>query len=153
MPRAVIGRWGKNLAIRFPADVAQAADLRDGERVEIAASKNEVVIRKLPAELTIESMFAGKSPQAWRALYHDAYDWGPDEGRERIEESVSQTRSPPRPSGWRRHSSRHGRRGSRQAWGIDHDLTPPHFGSRFSPRGIATNDGSLERRLSSPPRP
>jgi antitoxin MazE len=51
MPRAVIGRWGKNLAIRFPADVAQAADLRDGERVEIAASKDEVVIRKLPAEL------------------------------------------------------------------------------------------------------
>jgi antitoxin component of MazEF toxin-antitoxin module len=86
MPRAVIGRWGKNLAIRFPANVAQAADLRDGERVEIAASKNEVVIRKLPAELTIDSMFAGKSPQAWRALYHDAYDWGPDEGRERIEE-------------------------------------------------------------------
>ena len=86
MPRAVIGRWGKNLAIRFPADVAQAADLRDGERVEIAASKDEVVIRKLPAELTIDSMFAGKPPQTWRALYRDAYDWGPDEGRERVDE-------------------------------------------------------------------
>jgi hypothetical protein len=31
-------------------------------------------------------MFAGKPPQTWRALYRDAYDWGPDEGRERIEE-------------------------------------------------------------------
>ena len=77
---------GENLAIRFPADVAQAADLKNGERVEIAASKNEVIIRKLPAELTIDSMFAGKPPQAWRALYHDASDWGPDVGRERIEE-------------------------------------------------------------------
>ncbi len=54
MSRAVIGRWGKNLAIRFPVDIAAAAGLRDGERVEIAASKDEVVIRKLPAHETIE---------------------------------------------------------------------------------------------------
>ncbi len=86
MPRAIIGRWGKNLAIRFPAAIAEAASLRDGERVEIAVSKNEIVIRKLPRKLTVEAIFAGKRPDAWRALYRDAYDWGPDRGRERIEE-------------------------------------------------------------------
>ena len=84
MPRATIGRWGKNLAIRFPADVTKAAGLKDGERVEIAASKDEVVIRKLPAEVTVDAMFAGKPPQDWRALYRDAYDWDLDRGRERI---------------------------------------------------------------------
>jgi antitoxin component of MazEF toxin-antitoxin module len=68
MPRAIIGRWGKNLAIRFPAGVAQAAGLKHGERVEIAASKDEVVIRKAPAEVTVAAMFAGKPPQDWRAL-------------------------------------------------------------------------------------
>jgi antitoxin MazE len=86
MSRAVIGRWGKNLAIRFPSDIAKAASLGDGQRVEIVSSAEEIVIRKLPAELTVETMFAGKSPRAWRALYRGAYDWGPDQGRERVEE-------------------------------------------------------------------
>ncbi len=86
MVRAVIGRWGKNLAVRFPADVARAARLNDGERVEIAASGEDIVIRKLAPEPTLESMFAGRPPEAWRAHYRDAYDWGPDRGRERVEE-------------------------------------------------------------------
>jgi antitoxin MazE len=54
--------------------------------VEIVSSADAIVIRKLAPELTAEAMFAGKSPQAWRALYRGVYDWGPDQGRERIEE-------------------------------------------------------------------
>jgi antitoxin component of MazEF toxin-antitoxin module len=85
MPRAVIGRWGKNLAIRFPVEVLEAVRFDEGERVEIAASGDEVVIRRLPTETTVEAMFAGHSPEVWRALYRDAFDWGPDQGRERID--------------------------------------------------------------------
>ena len=81
-----IRRWGKNLAIRFPVEVAKAADLSDGQRVEIISSQDEIVIRKLPAKVTAESMFAGRSAQGWRTLYRAADDWGPDQGRERIEE-------------------------------------------------------------------
>ena len=86
MARAVVGRWGKNLAIRFPSEIAKAAGLDDGQRVEIVSSKDAIVIRKLKAEETAESMFTGKSPEAWRALYGGAYDGGPDQGRERIDE-------------------------------------------------------------------
>lgn len=86
MPRAIVGRWGKNLAIRFPAEVAEAARLIDGERVEIAVADDAVVIRKLPDETAVEALFAGRSPEAWRALYRDAFDWGADEGRERLDE-------------------------------------------------------------------
>ncbi len=86
MVRAVIGRWGKNLAVRFPADIAKAARLKEGERIEIAASGDDIVIRKLAPEPTLEAMFAGQSPEAWRALYRDAFDWDPDRGRERVEE-------------------------------------------------------------------
>lgn len=85
MPRAVIGRWGKSLAIRFPSDVAKDARLSIGQSVEIVAADNALVIRMLPREPTIESMFAGKSAEAWRSLYREAFDWGPDRGRERIE--------------------------------------------------------------------
>ncbi len=86
MAEAIIGRWGKNLAIRLPAHVVKKAGLGDGERVEILSTDNEVIVRKLPAKLTVESMFSGKSSGDWRALYGAAFDWGEDQGRERIEE-------------------------------------------------------------------
>jgi hypothetical protein len=34
----------------------------------------------------LETMFQGKSAAEWRRLYRGAYDWGPDLGREIIEE-------------------------------------------------------------------
>jgi antitoxin MazE len=86
MTQAIIGRWGKSLAVRLPGDIAKAAGLGDGERVELLSQNGEVVIRKAESEITIESMFRGKSPEEWRALYADAYDWGPDVGRERVDE-------------------------------------------------------------------
>ncbi|MBV8795819.1 MAG: AbrB/MazE/SpoVT family DNA-binding domain-containing protein, partial [Hyphomicrobiales bacterium] len=55
MAEAVIGRWGKNLAIRLPAHVAKKAGLGEGERVEIVSSSKEVIVRKLPAKLTVEA--------------------------------------------------------------------------------------------------
>jgi antitoxin MazE len=86
MAEVVVGRWGKNLAIRLPAHVAKKAGLGEGERVEIVSSSNEVIVRKLPAKLTAESMFFGKPAKEWRALYRAAFDWGEDQGRERVEE-------------------------------------------------------------------
>ena len=58
---------GKSLAGRFLAEVAKAAGLADGQRVEVVMQ-----------EITIEEMFRGKSAEQWPALYSDAYDWGPD---------------------------------------------------------------------------
>ena len=85
MTQAVIGKWGKNLAVRFPADIASAVGFGDGERVEVLPRKDGVFIRKLPPDLTLADMFAGKSPEEWRALYAGLEDWGPDVGREVIE--------------------------------------------------------------------
>ena len=86
MSQAVIGRWGKNLAVRFPADVVKAAGFGDGERVEILVEKQDVVIRKAAPSPTVDDLFRGKSPEEWRASYADAYDWGDDRGREIVEE-------------------------------------------------------------------
>jgi antitoxin component of MazEF toxin-antitoxin module len=86
MSQAIVGRWGKNLAVRFPADIAKAAGLGDGQRVEIVVQEDEVIIRKPRPEFTVDEMFRGKPPQAWREIYADAYDWGTDRGRERVEE-------------------------------------------------------------------
>jgi antitoxin component of MazEF toxin-antitoxin module len=86
MAQATIGRWGRNLAVRFPADVAKAAGFGDGERVELLPQKGGIIIRKVAPDFTADAMFRGKRPEEWRALYAGAYDWGADRGREIVEE-------------------------------------------------------------------
>jgi antitoxin component of MazEF toxin-antitoxin module len=87
-PMAVVtvGRWGNNLAIRIPGDVARAAGIQDGERVSIETVEGGVVIRRATAPGSLEELFAARSPAEWRAEYASAYDWGPDVGREIVEE-------------------------------------------------------------------
>jgi antitoxin MazE len=49
MSQVTVGRWGKNLAIRVPLDVARKSGLADGETVEIQAQDGDIVIRRLSA--------------------------------------------------------------------------------------------------------
>ena len=86
MAQVTIGKWGKNLAVRFPSEIAKATGLSDGERVEIEANDSAIVIRRAIPHFTLEELFRGKNPRQWRALYAEAYEWGPDVGRELIEE-------------------------------------------------------------------
>jgi len=38
------------------------------------------------ATQVLKELFKGKSPNEWREIYKDAFDWGPDVGRERVED-------------------------------------------------------------------
>jgi antitoxin MazE len=84
--QVTIGKWGKNLAIRLPGEIVKAAGLNDGERVEIETRDGDIVIRRTTPHFTLEELFRGRSPEEWRAAYTGAYDWGPDVGREAVEE-------------------------------------------------------------------
>lgn len=86
MSHAIVGRWGKSLALRIPADIANAAGIGEGQRVEIEAQDGEVVIRRATPHFTLEELFCGKSAEEWRRAYAGAFDWGPDIGREIVEE-------------------------------------------------------------------
>jgi len=86
MTQVIVGRWGKNLAIRVPGAVAKDAKPHLGEHLEVEARDAEIVIRRLVPRLTIKEMFRGKTPTEWRREYAGAYDWGPDVGREKVEE-------------------------------------------------------------------
>ena len=85
MSQAIVGRWGRSLAIRLPGEVAKAAGISDGERVDIEARDGDVVIRRALRHFTLEDLFRGQTAQQWRAAYAGAYDWGPDVGREAVE--------------------------------------------------------------------
>ena len=54
MTRITVGRWGKSLAVRFPGDIARAAGLTEGERVEIETRGGEIVLRRVVPHFTLE---------------------------------------------------------------------------------------------------
>ncbi len=58
MTYATVGKWGKNLAIRFPFDIAKAAGFSDGERVEIEARGGDIVIRRRDAGAVADAQAA-----------------------------------------------------------------------------------------------
>ncbi|MEA2790613.1 MAG: antitoxin MazE [Acetobacteraceae bacterium] len=85
MTRVIVGRWGKNLALRFPNETAAKFQLHEGDRVEIESGPEQIVIRHAKPRYTLDELFAGKSPDDWRKIYANAYDWGPDVGQEIID--------------------------------------------------------------------
>ncbi len=46
MSEVIVGKWGKNLAIRVPIEIARGLGLSDGEAVEIAAVDGDIHIRR-----------------------------------------------------------------------------------------------------------
>lgn len=86
MARALIGKWGRNLAVRISADIAKAVRLEAGAQVEVEARDGTVVIRPVEAERDLKALFAAKTPEQWRDEYAGAFDWGADRGREAVTE-------------------------------------------------------------------
>jgi antitoxin MazE len=84
--QVTIGKWGKSLAIRLPGEIVKTAGLSNGERLDIETHDGEIVIRRTVPRFTLEELFRGRSPAEWRAAYAGAFDWGPDVGREIVEE-------------------------------------------------------------------
>ena len=56
MTHITVGRWGKNPAVRFPGDIARAAGLTEGERVEIETRGGEIVLRRVVPHFTLEEL-------------------------------------------------------------------------------------------------
>jgi antitoxin MazE len=85
MTRVTLGLWGKSLAVRLPAEVAEATGFGVGQKIEIIGRRGEIVIHRAPSS-ALETMFAAKTAEEWRELYAGTDVWGPDVGREVIEE-------------------------------------------------------------------
>ncbi len=86
MAHVRVGKWGNNLAVRLPGEVVQAIRLHDGERVDVSTENGDIVIRRLEPFIVLDELFRGKTADEWRAAYADAFDWGPDFGREIVAE-------------------------------------------------------------------
>jgi antitoxin MazE len=76
-----VARWGNSLGLRIPKDIAERAGLRAGARVDIAAEGELIVITPARRRQALAELLEGMTPQAMR----EAFDWGPDRGREIVE--------------------------------------------------------------------
>jgi antitoxin MazE len=77
----VLARWGNSLGLRIPKDIAARTGLREGVRVEIEAQGDRIVIVPARRRYVLADLLQGVTPQAMR----EAFDWGPERGREIVE--------------------------------------------------------------------
>jgi antitoxin MazE len=85
--RGHVSRWGNSLGVRIPKDIANRIGLAEGVVVEIEERDGQVVIsRTLPRlRYSLEELLAGVTPAEAHASSAEI-DWGPDLGREIVEE-------------------------------------------------------------------
>jgi antitoxin MazE len=76
-----VARWGNSLGVRIPKQIAERAGLREGARVEIEADADRIVITRARRRYQLAELLQGMTPGAMR----EAFDWGPDRGREIID--------------------------------------------------------------------
>ena len=77
-----ITRWGNSLGLRIPKDIANRAGISEGSRVEIEMEAGHIVVSLARPRYTLDELLQGMSPDAMS----EAFDWGPDLGREAIGE-------------------------------------------------------------------
>jgi antitoxin MazE len=76
-----VARWGNSLGLRIPKDIALRAGLREGTRVEVEAEGDRIIISPARPRYVLADLLKGMTPEAMR----EAFDWGPDKGRESVE--------------------------------------------------------------------
>ena len=71
-----VSKWGNSLAIRLPASVVQALELREGDEIEVAIADERVFqVRKKPGREAILArlrQFRGKLPADFKFDRDDA---------------------------------------------------------------------------------
>jgi antitoxin MazE len=79
--KTTVARWGNSLGVRVPKEVAAEVGLTEGAAVTIAAEAGRIVISPAVPRYTLEELLVGMTPEAM----HEAFDWGPDVGREIVD--------------------------------------------------------------------
>jgi antitoxin MazE len=76
-----VARWGNSLGLRIPKDVARRTGLREGERVDVEAEGDRIIVSRARRCYVLADLLKGMTPEAMR----QSFDWGPDRGREIVE--------------------------------------------------------------------
>ena len=72
---------GEQSGVRLPKELALRLGIGDGSRVDVSEDRGRIVISVERPVYTLEELLVGMTPEAM----HEAFDWGEDIGRERVE--------------------------------------------------------------------
>lgn len=79
--RTHIAKWGNSLAVRLPRTIADQIDVEDGTPVEIRIEGGILTLRPATPRYALSDLLIEMTPQAMQ----EAFDWGPDRGREHVD--------------------------------------------------------------------
>jgi len=74
----LVAKWGNSLGLRLPKSVTQAAQISEGDAVEITVQKGAILIRPSKPAYSLRELVAKVTP----ANRHDESEWGAAVGRE-----------------------------------------------------------------------
>lgn len=77
-----VTKWGNSLGLRLPRSMASQIGVEAGSQVEILAEGDRLIVRSATARWTLDDVLANMTPEAMG----EAFDWGEDVGRERIDD-------------------------------------------------------------------
>ena len=77
-----LSKWGNSLGLRLPRALAQQIGASEGQKVNIVADGARLIIEPVAPVLSLQDLLVNMTPEAM----HAAFDWGEDEGRERVDE-------------------------------------------------------------------
>jgi antitoxin MazE len=74
----LVAKWGNSLGLRLPKSVAQAAQLEEGDQVEVTVRRGAILVRSSRPAYSLRQLVGRVTP----ANRHDESDWGAAVGRE-----------------------------------------------------------------------
>lgn len=77
-----LARWGNSLAVRLPKDLTEALHLTEGTALDIKVEDGMLLLRPTQPRYRLNDLLGGVTPRRMRS----AWSWGPDKGREVVED-------------------------------------------------------------------
>ena len=77
--RTIVKKWGNSAAVRIPASVMQAADLRVEDLVDVSEEEGKIVVKRVESKQYDLDVLIG---QITKQNLHEAIDFGPSQGKE-----------------------------------------------------------------------
>ena len=77
-----LSRWGNSLGLRLPRVLADHIGASEGQKVNIVVDGRRLIIEPAAPAYRLADLLVNVTPEAMRS----AFDWGPDRGRESVDD-------------------------------------------------------------------
>lgn len=80
--QVLLSKWGNSLGLRLPRALTAEIGVAEGQKVDIRAENGRLIVEPMRETYTWAQMLENATPEA----LSEAFDWGDDLGRERVDE-------------------------------------------------------------------